>query len=343
MMYSFYNDYSEGAHPKVLEALQRSNLDQEPGYGLDRFSMEAANKIRATIGNPDADIHFVSAGTLVNLMVLASMVKSYESVIAVETGHINVHEAGALEATGHKITLVPHENGKMTPAQIERICALHTDEHMVMPRVVYISNTTELGTVYTKVELEALSKTCKNHGLYLYMDGARLGSALTAKENDLTLAELSSLVDAFYIGGTKNGALMGEALVINHPDLKKNFRYHLKQRGALLAKGRTIALQFDALFTDNLYFDLARRTNEFATKLADAVRECGYSFLTPPASNQIFPILPNTIIDQLEKEYGFYRWGSGESVSPIRLVTSWATTEVAVDGFIDRLRMLSRE
>lgn len=340
MKYAFYNDYSEGAHPKVLEALQRLNMAQEPGYGLDSVTKEAVDSIRRAIGQPNADVHFVSGGTQANIVVLASALKSHEAVIAADTGHINVHEAGAIEATGHKIIAVPNQDGKLTPAAIDAVMTTHNDEHLVKPRLVFISNTTELGTVYTMSELSALSQTAKKHGLYFYLDGARLGSALTAPGTDYTLIELASLLDAFYIGGTKNGALLGEAIVINHPDLQKDFRYHLKQRGALLAKGRAISLQFQALFTDNLYFEIATHANRMATMLADAIKAAGYNFLTPPASNQIFPVLPNSVVDDLQKDYGFYVWSPGESESAIRLVTSWATREDAVLEFIERLKSL---
>lgn len=338
MKYSFYNDYAEGVHPKVLEALQASNLSQETGYGEDSFTKAAAELIRGAIGNPGADVHFVSGGTQANLIVLSSMLRSFESVIAVESGHINVHEGGALEATGHKINTVPGVHGKLVPRAIEEVCTRHDNEQMVMPRAVYISNSTELGTVYTKEELRALSRTCKNLGLYFYLDGARLGSALTSKDSDITLAELSSFVDVFYIGGTKNGALLGEAIVINNPDLQKDFRYHLKQRGALLAKGRAISLQFRALFTDDLYFELARHANRMAALLANAITTSGYTFLTPPSTNQLFPILPNTVIESLQEDYGFYVWEKGENTSSIRLVTSWATSEEAVKVFITKLK-----
>lgn len=340
MKYAFYNDYSEGAHPKVLEALQRSNLVQESGYGLDSFTKEASDSIRRAIGQPNAEVHFVSAGTQANIVVLAAALKSHEAIIAADTGHINVHEAGAIEATGHKIITVPNQDGKLTPAAIDAVVIAHNDEHLVKPRLVFISNTTELGTVYTLAELRALSQTAKQHGLYFYLDGARLGSALTAPQTDYTLADLAALVDSFYIGGTKNGALFGEAIVINHPDLQKEFRYHLKQRGALLAKGRAISLQFQALFTDNLYFEIATHANRMATILADAIEQEGYGFLTPPVSNQIFPILPNGVVEGLQKEYGFYVWSPGKSESAIRLVTSWATREDAVREFIERLKSL---
>ncbi|MEK7108218.1 MAG: low specificity L-threonine aldolase [Patescibacteria group bacterium] len=341
MQYSFYNDYSEGAHPKVLQALARSNEGQETGYGLDRFTTEAVELIRAATKRPDADVHFVPTGTQANLIVLSSVLRSYESVIAVHTSHINVHEAGALEATGHKIITVPHINGKLTPEQVRETCALHNDEHMVQPRVVYISQTTELGTVYSKTELQQLSQTCRELNLFFYIDGARLGSALTARGSDCTLDELAGMVDAFYIGGTKNGALLGEAVVINHRELKKNFRHHLKQRGALLAKGYAISLQFHALFTDGLYEELAKHANRMAHKIADTIESLGYRFLTPPISNQLFPILPNTVIEALKPNYGFYIWSQGEQESPIRLVTSWATDEQAVDAFIETIKNVS--
>lgn len=340
MSYDFYNDYSEGAHPKVLEAICRANLEQEPGYGYDRFTQEAVDRIRAVIAQPDADVHFVSAGTQANLIVLAAMLKPHEAVIAADTGHINVHEAGAVEATGHKVVTAPHVNGKLTPEGVESVMTAHYDEHLVMPRVVYISQTTELGTVYTKAEIAALSRTAKQHGLYLYVDGARIGSALTAPGADCSLADLAALVDAFYIGGTKNGALFGEAIVLNHPDVKKDFRYHLKQRGALLAKGRAISLQFDALFTDGLYMEIAAHANRMATMLAEAIAAKGWEFLTPPASNQIFPLVPNDAIERLQKDFGFYVWQKGENTSAIRLVTSWATREDAVQTFIATIKSL---
>lgn len=339
MKYSFYNDYPEGAHPKVWKAMQESNFAQVSGYGTDVFTKEAADLIRKAIQSDAADVHFLSAGTQANFIMLSSMLKSYEAVIAADSGHINVHEAGAVEATGHKIILVKNEQGKVTPQAVEAVCKAHGgDEHMVSPRVVYVSQTTELGTIYSKAELQALSETCKKLSLLFYLDGARLGSALTASTADATLVEISSLVDAFYIGGTKNGALFGEALVINNPELQKDFRYHLKQRGALLAKGRAISLQFKALFTGGLYEELARHTNSMATILAEGIKEAGYGFMTPPVSNQIFPVLPNELIATLQKEYGFYVWAAGEKESSIRLVTSWATSEEAAREFVACLK-----
>ncbi|QNO15995.1 low specificity L-threonine aldolase [Alkalicella caledoniensis] len=338
MGYSFRNDYSEGCHQSILEAMLKSNLDQQVGYGEDEFNIEAKNILREKMGNPNADIHLVSGGTQANLIVISSILRPYESVVAANTGHINVHETGAIEATGHKVNVVDSKDGKLTPEGIKEVLDFHTDEHMVKPRLVYISNTTEIGTVYNKKELGELWSFCKENDLLLFLDGARLGSALTSHENDLSLAELSKLVDVFYIGGTKNGALLGEAIVINNDELKKNFRFHLKQRGALLAKGRVLGLQFLELFKNDLFFDLAKHSNSMAIKLSQGIKEQGYEFLTKPESNQIFPILPNELIEKLSKKYEFYVWAKeDETSSSIRLVTSWATSEEAVDEFIQDL------
>lgn len=338
-MYQFLNDYSEGAHPAILELLAQTNLEQQIGYGEDRFCLEAAALIKARLENPPSAVHFATGGTQANQIVLAALMKPYESVIAAQTAHINVHEAGAIETTGHKINAVSTMDGKLDPEKIRRVVAEHTDEHMVKPRVVFISHSTEVGTVYRRSELEAIAATCRENGLYLYLDGARLGSGLTSPQSDLTLPDLARLTDAFYIGGTKNGALFGEAIVINNPRLQTDFRYHLKQRGALLAKGRFLGIQFLALFKDNLYFDLARHANRLAAKLADGLAEQGFRFLTPPASNQIFPILPDPLIVKLQKQYGFYTWARVDAAhSAVRLVTSWATLEEKVDEFLETVR-----
>jgi threonine aldolase len=336
--YSFYNDYSEGAHPRILEALTKSNTVQESGYGEDSFSREAASLIKERIKNPDAAVHFVSGGTQANLIVLASMMKPFEAVIAAKTAHINVHEAGAIEATGHKVISVESSDGKIKPDQVEQQVRFHSDEHMVKPKVVFVSDATELGTVYTKKELEEVSKVCKKNNLYLYLDGARLGSALTAKGSDKTLSVVSDLVDIFYIGGTKNGALLGEAVVINNPTLQTDFRYYLKQHGALLAKGRVLGIQFLELFKDDLFFDLSRHANEMAGQLVDGIANQGHRFLAESSTNQIFPILPNSTIEQLKEKYGFYVWSEVDAESSaIRLVTSWATPQEAVDKFLANL------
>jgi threonine aldolase len=333
--YSFSNDYSEGAHPAILDLLARTNLAQENGYGEDAYSRQAADLLRQAAGNPAAAVHFVSGGTQANLIVLASLLRPYEAVIAAQTAHIAVHEAGAVESTGHKLLAVVSADGKLTPAQVQAVVDQHTDEHMVKPRVVFISNSTEVGTAYTRRELTSLAQCCRDNRLYLYLDGARLGSALTSDGADLTLTDLSSLVDVYYIGGTKNGALLGEAIIINNPALQPDFRYHLKQRGALLAKGRLLALQFVGLFSDGLYFELARHANAMATRLVAGLTAQGFPFLTRSTTNQIFPILPDALIAELQRDYGFYIWRKADAGrAVIRLVTSWATREERVEAFI---------
>lgn len=337
-MYSFRNDYSEGAHPRVLDALMKTNLVQTCGYGLDPYCAEAADLIRSLCNAPEADVHFLVGGTQTNMVVLDALLQSYEAVVAAHTGHINVHETGAIEATGHKVCTVRTPDGKLTPELVDTVVYAHSSEHMVLPRVVYISDTTEIGTVYTKAELTALREYCDLHGLFLFLDGARLGTALTSPENDLTLADLARLTDAFYIGGTKNGVLFGEALVLTTPC--PHFRWHMKQRGAILAKGRLLGVQFKAILTDGLYFDLARHANDLAFRLRDGITALGYPFPVPSPSNQQFPILPNTVVERLQ-EMG-YEFEIDHAVDDdhtcIRLVTSWATPESAVEKFLKDLK-----
>lgn len=339
--YSFQNDYSEGAHPRILEALARHNLVQESGYCEDRYCLEAAQFIREKIEQPNAEVHFVSSGTQANLIVLSSFLRPFESVIAVDSGHICVHETGAVEVTGHKIHPLKGRDGKVTVAEIRALVAEHYFEHMVRPRAVYISQSTELGTIYSAGELKELSAACKELKLILYLDGARLGCALTSKSADLSLPQLAGLVDALYIGGTKNGALIGEAIVILNPRLQPDFRYMLKQRGGLLAKGRLLGTQFLELFRDDLYFDLARHANQMAERLASGITDLGYGFQIESPTNQIFPIFPNPVIEKLSEMYRFYTWGKvDEHHSSVRLVTSWATPESAIDNFLIDLRSL---
>ena len=334
--YSFRNDYSEGFHPSMIAALSATNYEQQQGYSEDEYCKKAREAIKLKIGQSNVDIHFVSGGTQANAIVIASVLKTFEGVIAATTGHINVHETGAIEATGHKILLVSSHDGKVKPFDIIAEVDKAEDHHIVRPGMVYISNSTEVGTIYSKKELTELSAICKKNGLYLYLDGARLGSALCSEDNDLTLSDLAGLCDVFYIGGTKNGAMMGEAIVIVNDGLKKDFKYHLKQRGALLSKGRLMGIQFYELFKENLYFELAQHANNMAKKIADALKKKGFSFLTNPESNQIFPILPNNLIEKLLEKYEFYIWQKMENgTSAIRLVTSWATPENKVDEFID--------
>lgn len=343
IIHSFTNDYSEGCHPSILQALTESNLVQQSGYGDDAYTLSAIRSIKNKIGDDNAEVHLISGGTLTNLLVLASILKPFESVIAAQTGHISTHETGAIEATGHKIEEVTTSDGKLTPELIKPVLNKFPEYHTVKPRVVYISNSTEIGTIYNKKELTNLSEFCKENNLILFMDGARLPSALTAASNDLTLADVARLTHVFYIGGTKSGALLGEAVVITNDTLKKDFKYHQKQRGAMMAKGRVIGIQFDQLLKDDLIFKLAAHANILATKIKDTVKELGYSFLTESDSNQIFPILPNKVIDKLILKYGFYVWESVDADnSAVRLITSWATPEDKVDLFIHDLKEISK-
>jgi len=337
------NDYSEGAHPKVLELLIKSNLEQNAGYGEDVHSERAKEYIRKLIQKDDADIHFISGGTQTNLLVVSSFLRPHQCVISAYTGHINVHETGAIEATGHKVVAIPGADGKLTPCAIEKVLQYHSDEHMVQPRMVYISNSTELGTVYSKDELTALHEVCRSNDLILYMDGARIGSALMSKANDISLAEIADLVDVFYIGGTKNGALFGEALVILREDLKKDFRYLIKQRGALMAKGFVTGIQFEALFEDGLYFSLAKHANAMAEKIAGVLKKSNCPFYAPPCTNQLFPVLSNDLIDMLSKKFQFSIYEKiDENHSAVRFVTSWATKQESVDEFCEYLEKTLR-
>jgi threonine aldolase len=334
-MYSFKDDYSEGAHPRILNALTQSNFEQAKGYGEDSYTQKAVEMLKQRIGCDNIDIHLIPGGTQTNLTAISAFLRPHQAAIAANTGHILVHETGAVEATGHKIISMKSDDGKLTPSHIKAALDAHTDEHMVKPKLVYISNSTEIGSIYKKAELEQLSRFCRENNLFLYMDGARLGSALSCEENDLELSDISTLVDAFYIGGTKNGALIGEALVICCDLLKEDFRFHMKQKGALLAKGRLLGIQFLELFRDNLYFELAKHANKMAGLIRDEIEKAGFGFVTDSPSNQIFPILPDRVVAELQENYAFYVWAKMDAdSSAIRLVTSWATKEEAVSAFI---------
>ncbi len=336
-MYLFRNDYSFGAHPKVLEALAATNLEGCPGYGSDPHCAAAAERLKALCEAPDADVQFFIGGTSANFTAIAAFLRPWEGVFCAHTGHVNGHEAGAVEATGHKLLPLPAgPNGKLTPALIEAALPLYDDVHLVKPRLVYLSDATETGGVYTRAELEALSACCRSHGLLLFLDGARLGCALTSPANDLTLPDLARLTDAFYIGGTKNGALMGEALLIMDPALQADFFRMKKQRGAVLAKGWLLGAQFEALFADGLYFDLAQHANEMAARLQAGLKARGLSFLFESPSNQIFPIVPDHILPALERICAFEVWGPASQAghTVIRLVASFATQKTDVDGLL---------
>lgn len=336
MKFSFKNDYSEGCHPQILESLLRNNLDQQAGYGEDDYSKKAKDLIKAKIENQGAEVYFVSGGTQANLIVISSILRPYQCVISASTGHILNNETGAIEATGHKILSIEKEDGKLFPEDIIPVLESHQNvPHQVMPKLVYISNSTELGTIYTKKELENLSKFCKENNLYLFMDGARLGHALTSETNDLELKDIAELTDIFYLGGTKNGALLGEVIIITENDLRPNFAFNIKQKGALLAKGRLLGIQFLELMKDDLYFDLAKNANQQAMKIKKALSERGVQFLSDTSTNQIFPILDNKIIEVLSEKFEFYIWKKiDENLSAIRLITSWNTQNEPVEEFI---------
>jgi threonine aldolase len=343
-MIKFLNDYSEGAHPRILERLVETNFIQQSGYGADEYSLAAKAYLREACATPTAEVYLVSGGTQANLLVIAALLKPFESVIAADSGHINTHEAGAIEATGHKIEYIPALDGKLTPAMLLPVLIKSPKYHTVKPRMVYISNSTELGTLYSAAELKALSAFCRENDLLLFMDGARLAMALTAEENDLDLIQIAACCDVFYLGGTKCGALLGEAIVLVNPEFQEEFPYHIKQRGAMMAKGRVLGLQFSTLFEDHLWLDLGRHANRLAAKIAETCTELGYSFLTPPQTNQVFPILPLHVRESLRRKYDFFDWYEIDEVySAVRLVTSWATREEDVLHFIEDLRQCTQQ
>lgn len=334
-MYCFNNDYSEGAHPQIMEAITRAGLTQHTGYGMDTHTERAKELIKQEIQRDDADIHFLVGGTQTNMLVIRAALRSHQAVVCAETGHINVHETGAIESTGHKVLTQPSPNGKLTPDLIQKTLDWHTDEHMVQPKMVYLSNSTEIGTQYYLAELEALSHFCRKKNLYLFLDGARLGSALTSPSNDLTMADIARLTDVFYIGGTKNGALFGEALVILNPELKSDFRYMIKQNGALLAKGFLLGIQFEELFRNRLFYQLADHANKMAAQIKQAFIEWNIPLFSDSETNQLFPVLPNDVIARLQKSYQFQKQQSIDSThTAVRFVTSWATKEEDVSQFI---------
>ncbi len=341
-MIRFDCDYSEGAHPKILKSLVESNYEQTPGYSNDSYTKSAINKIKSKLKNNDVDVHILVGGTQTNMTVITSALKSYQGVICADTGHINVHETGAIEAFGHKIITVENEYGKINSKQIEVIANNHFQdnarEHTVMPKLVFITLPTECGTNYTKQEIEEIYDVCKKYNMYLYIDGARIGYGLVAKDTDIKFEDLPNLCDAFYIGGTKCGALFGEAVVIVNNELKEDFRYHIKQKGALLAKGRLLGIQFDTLFTDDLYFTICRQAVELALKLKNALVEKGYMLAYNSFTNQQFVIMSNQKLEELSKEFCFYNWEKYDDThTVVRICTSWATTEENVDKLIEKL------
>ena len=333
--HQFFNDYAETAHPDCLAALSLSPLAQEAGYGNDSVCAHASALIKARCAAPDAAVHFLSGGTQTNLTFIAAALRPHEAVIAPLSGHIYANETGAIEATGHKVIGVEHAHGKIIPAAVRAVFDKLVGEHTLRPRMLFISQATEVGTVYTLNELNELRVLCDELNLYFYIDGARLGAALKSQECDWTLADIARLADAFYIGGTKNGALLGEALVIVHADLQNDFRYAMKQRGALLAKSRSMGSQFQALFQNDLFERCAAHANACAQTLQAGFVSRGYPLWVQSSTNQIFPILPNDLIASLQSHYGFYVWQKIDAQhSAIRLVTSWATPMAMVEQLL---------
>jgi len=331
-MVSFENDYVAGAHPRILQRLLETNMEPLPGYGTDLYCERAREKIRAACGCPEAGVEFFTGGTQANAVIISSMLNDYEGVIAASTGHISVHEAGAIEFTGHKVLEIPHREGKIEPARLkaylEDFYADKNHAHMVFPGMVYISHPTEYGTIYTKNELEELSGICRSFGIPLYLDGARLGYGLMSRQSDLELADIARYCDVFYIGGTKAGALCGEAAVFCGHAKPAHFLTSVKKRGALCAKGRLLGIQFDTLFTDNLYFELARHAIDMSEKLKQIFHESGIPFYLESPTNQQFLILEHAQAEKLEKQVTFSFWEAyGQNRSVVRFAASWSTTE----------------
>ena len=344
-MISFMNDYSEGAHPRIMEALNRTNLEQTVGYGKDEYCAEAADLIRKRIGRPDAAVHFMVGGTPANVTVIAAALRPYQGAVAASTGHIAGHESGAVEGTGHKILTIPAENGKINAEQIERLIRAHYDnethEHEVQPGIVYLSQPTELGTLYSKEELTAISKVCHKFHIPLYVDGARLAAALASEQNDVTIEDLARLADVFYIGGTKMGCLIGEALVINDPRIDDDFRYMIKRQCGMLAKGRLLGVQFAELFRDGLYEEIGRDTMAQAVRLREGLKALGCEFLVDSPTNQLFPIFTDDQIATLREKYLFELWGRVDLThTAVRFVTSWATKSENVDKLLKDVEAL---
>lgn len=341
----FQCDYNEGAHPKILERLIATNMEQTAGYGEDIYCARAAEKIRTACGDESLAVHFLVGGTQANLTVIDAALRTHQGVLCAVTGHINVHETGAVEACGHKVLGLPSKDGKITAEQVREACAAHRDnesfEHMVQPGMVYISNPTELGTLYSARELRAIYEVCREFGIYLFLDGARLGYGLAAPDNDLTLPFIAQNTDVFYIGGTKVGALFGEAVIISNESLKKDFRYIIKQKGGMLAKGRLLGLQFDELFTDDLYFTISAGAIRLAERIRAVIDQRGWPYLVENRTNQIFPIVPDEALEKLGQRFGYsYDSRVDESHSAVRFCTSWATKEENVEALVKAIQEL---
>lgn len=346
-MIYFNSDYLEGAHPSIMVKMAETNMVQTVGYGEDEYCEAAREKIKIACQAPEADVHFLVGGTQTNTTVIAAILRPWQGVISAVSGHINCHEAGAIESTGHKVITLPTDNGKITAQQVADYVEWHKNdestEHIVQPGMVYISHPTEAGTLYTKAELTELYDTCRRYGLPLYIDGARLGYGLAAEESDMTLPEFARLCDVFYIGGTKVGALFGEAVVIMNESLKKDFRFIMKQRGGRLAKGRLLGIQFDALFTDDLYFKISRHAIEMAHQIRDIFVSAGYPLLFDSPTNQQYPIMPDAELAEIGKSFGYEYWERvDETHSGVRFCASWATTQENVDALREAVNALKK-
>lgn len=344
-MIRFDCDYLEGAHPKVLKKIVETNYEQTAGYSRDEYTSSAIKKIKKLCKREDIDVHILVSGTQTNFTVISSALKSYQAVICTDSAHINVHETGAVESLGNKIITIKNNEGKLSSKQVEKIVAQHYDqdspEHTVMPKLVFITLPTEYGTNYTKKEIEDIYNVCKKNDMYLYIDGARLGYGLVAKDTDIKISDLPNMCDAFYIGGTKQGALFGEAVVLVNNDLKKDFRYFIKQRGGLLAKGRLLGIQFDTLLDKDLYFTISKHAVELALRIKEAFINAGFKLKYNSFTNQQFVILPNEVFEKLNKEFALYKWEKEDSKNVVaRVCTSWATTEENVNKLIEKIQKL---
>lgn len=344
-MIRWNNDYNHGAHPAVLEALLQTNQEPYGGYGLDEWCRKASDEIRAHLGDVRADVHFLIGGTQVNFTVIAAALRSYQSVISADSGHISRHETGAVENTGHKVQVIPGQDGKLTAGQIraeaEEYRTSGVQEHITQPKMVYLSYPTEYGTLYSKEELQAVRAACDEYGLYLYIDGARLGYGLGSDRCDVTLADLAAVSDAFYIGGTKCGALFGEAVVLLNDELKEHFRSHIKQRGGMLAKGWLLGLQFYTLFQDGLYFRITRQAVEMAMQIKAAFKAKGIPFYIESSTNQQFVILTEAQMEQLGREHIFeYEMQTEQGRHCVRFCTSWSTAQEEVETLVRDIEAL---
>lgn len=326
MHHQFTNDYNRLTHPEILKAIIKANEEQNIGYGLDKHSKNAERLILNRFGVKEGSCYFLAGGTQSNMVVISYLLKPYEAVIACDTGHINVHETGAVEASGHKVLTYPNKDGKLTSEGVISVVNSHPDMHMVKPKMVYISNSTELGTVYSKKELTELRKVCDKYDLYLFIDGARLGTALTSKGNDVTPEFLGKVSDVFYIGGTKNGMMLGEAIVFKDKMLAKEFRYHIKNKGAMLAKGFLPAVMFERAFQDNLYFDMANNANVMAEYIVKGLKGV-VEFSTKSVTNQQFIRVKKEDAKNLTKTFGLELWSDGGNKQVLRIVTDFATTK----------------